>query len=73
VVTLNAALLELVTEGELYWRACDFPVRSANQASAPAEPFEEDLASAKAGERLFRLAARRIQQPSDPPAGARAG
>jgi predicted lipid-binding transport protein (Tim44 family) len=41
VVTLNAALLELVTEGELYWASVRFSGSIREKASAPAEPFEE--------------------------------
>ncbi len=41
VVTLNAALLELVTEGELYWASVRFSGSIRGEASAPAEPFEE--------------------------------
>ncbi len=40
-VTLNAALLELVTEGELYWASVRFSGSIREEASAPAEPFEE--------------------------------
>ncbi len=41
VVTLNAALLELVTEGELYWASVRFSGSIREEASAAAEPFEE--------------------------------
>ena len=41
VVTLNAALLEVVTEGELHWASVRFSGSIREQASAPAEPFEE--------------------------------
>ncbi len=41
VVTLNAALLELVTEGELYWASVRFSGSIREEASAPAESFEE--------------------------------
>jgi predicted lipid-binding transport protein (Tim44 family) len=41
VVTLNAALLELVTEGELHWASVRFSGSIRDEASAPAEPFEE--------------------------------
>ena len=41
VVTLNAALLELVTEGELHWASVRFSGSIREEASAPAEPFEE--------------------------------
>ena len=41
VVTLNAALLELVTEGELYWASVRFSGSIREEASAPAQPFEE--------------------------------
>jgi len=41
VVTLNASLLELVTEGELYWASVRFSGSIREEASAPAEPFEE--------------------------------
>ena len=41
VVTLNAALLELVTEGELYWASVRFSGSIREEANALAEPFEE--------------------------------
>jgi len=41
VVTLNASLLELVTEGELHWASVRFSGSIREAASAPAEPFEE--------------------------------
>jgi len=41
VVTLNASLLELVTEGELYWASVRFSGSIREEASASAEPFEE--------------------------------
>ncbi len=41
VVTLNAALLELVTEGGLHWASVRFPGSIREEANAPAEPFEE--------------------------------
>ncbi|HYS57552.1 MAG TPA: Tim44-like domain-containing protein [Burkholderiales bacterium] len=41
LVTLNAALLELVTEGELYWASVRFSGSIREEASAAAEPFEE--------------------------------
>jgi predicted lipid-binding transport protein (Tim44 family) len=41
VVTLNAALLELVTEGELHWASVRFSGSIREEANAPAEPFEE--------------------------------
>ena len=41
VVKLNAALLELVTEGGLHWASVRFSGAIREQASAPAEPFEE--------------------------------
>src|SRR5712691_2768529 len=41
VVTLNAALLELVTEGELHWASVRFSGSIREEAKAPAEPFEE--------------------------------
>jgi predicted lipid-binding transport protein (Tim44 family) len=41
VVTLNAALLELVTEGELHWASVRFSGSIREETSAPAEPFEE--------------------------------
>jgi len=64
VVTLNASLLELPSpEGELYWRACDFPVRSAKKASALAEPFEEIWHLRKAGERASGWLLAGMQQP----------
>jgi predicted lipid-binding transport protein (Tim44 family) len=41
VVTLNAALLEVVTERDLYWASVRFSGSLREEASAPAEPFEE--------------------------------
>jgi len=41
VVTLDAALLELVTEGGLHWASVRFSGSIREAASAPAEPFEE--------------------------------
>ena len=41
VVTLNAALLELVTEGELHWASVRFSGSIREEASAPTEAFEE--------------------------------
>lgn len=41
VVTLNSALLELVTEGGLYWASVRFSGSIREEASSPAEPFEE--------------------------------
>jgi predicted lipid-binding transport protein (Tim44 family) len=41
VVTLNAALLELVTEGELHWASVRFSGSIRDEATALAEPFEE--------------------------------
>ncbi len=41
VVTLNAALLELVTEGELHWASVRFSGSIREEANALAEPFEE--------------------------------
>jgi len=41
VVTMNAALLELVTEGELHWASVRFSGSIREEASAPAERFEE--------------------------------
>ena len=41
VVKLNAALLELVTEGGLHWASVRFSGAIREEASAPAEPFEE--------------------------------
>ena len=41
VVTLNAALLEVVTEGELHWASVRFSGSIREEAGAPAEPFEE--------------------------------
>jgi predicted lipid-binding transport protein (Tim44 family) len=41
VVMLNAALLEVVTERDLYWASVRFSGSMREQASAPAEPFEE--------------------------------
>jgi len=41
VVTLNAALLELVTEGGLHWASVRFSGSIREQAGAPAGPFEE--------------------------------
>jgi len=61
-------LLEARTEGELYWRACDFPVRSATRRAHRPSLFEE-IWICESGERLFRLAARRDTTASCPPAG----
>ena len=41
VVTLNAALVELVTEGGLHWASVRFSGSIREQAGAPAAPFEE--------------------------------
>jgi predicted lipid-binding transport protein (Tim44 family) len=41
VVTLNASLLEVVTERDLHWASVRFSGSIREQASAPAEPFEE--------------------------------
>jgi predicted lipid-binding transport protein (Tim44 family) len=41
VVSLNAALLELVTEGELHWASVRFSGSIREEANALAEPFEE--------------------------------
>jgi len=41
VVTLNAALLEVVTEGELHWASVRFSGSIREEPSALAEPFEE--------------------------------
>src|SRR6266540_3655603 len=41
VVTLNAALLELVTKGGLHWASVRFSGSIREQAGAPAAPFEE--------------------------------
>jgi predicted lipid-binding transport protein (Tim44 family) len=41
VVILNAALLELVTEGGLHWASVRFSGSIREEASAAAEPFEE--------------------------------
>jgi len=41
VVTLNAALLELVTEGDLHWASVRFSGSIRDEATALAEPFEE--------------------------------
>ncbi len=41
VVTLNAALLELVTEGGLHWASVRFSGSIREEANALAEPFEE--------------------------------
>jgi len=64
VVTLNAALLELVTEGELYWASVRFSGSIREEASAPAEPFEEiwHLRKPVNGSSGWLLAG--IQQPS---------
>jgi len=64
VVTLNAALLELVTEGELYWASVRFSGSMREEASAPAEPFEEiwHLRKPVNGSSGWLLAG--IQQPS---------
>jgi len=41
VVTLNAALLELVTEGSIHWASVRFSGSIREKAQAAAEPFEE--------------------------------
>jgi predicted lipid-binding transport protein (Tim44 family) len=41
VVSLNAALLELVTEGDLHWASVRFSGSIREEANALAEPFEE--------------------------------
>jgi predicted lipid-binding transport protein (Tim44 family) len=41
VVTLNAALLELVTEGALHWASVRFSGSIRERVGAPAAPFEE--------------------------------
>jgi predicted lipid-binding transport protein (Tim44 family) len=41
VVTLNASLLELVTEGDLHWASVRFSGAIREDAKAAAEPFEE--------------------------------
>jgi predicted lipid-binding transport protein (Tim44 family) len=41
VVTLNAALLEMVTEGGLHWASVRFSGSIREEANALAEPFEE--------------------------------
>jgi predicted lipid-binding transport protein (Tim44 family) len=41
VVTLNATLLELVTEGGLHWASVRFSGSIREQAGTPAGPFEE--------------------------------
>jgi predicted lipid-binding transport protein (Tim44 family) len=41
VVTLNAALLEVVAERDLYWASVRFSGSLREESSAPAEPFEE--------------------------------
>ena len=41
VVKLDAALLELVTERDLHWASVRFSGSIREDASAPAEPFEE--------------------------------
>jgi predicted lipid-binding transport protein (Tim44 family) len=41
VVTLNASLLEVVTERDLHWASVRFSGSIREEASAPAEPFEE--------------------------------
>jgi len=41
VVTLNAALLEIVTEKDLHWASVRFSGSIREESRAPAEPFEE--------------------------------
>jgi len=41
VVTLNASLLELVTESDLHWASVRFSGSMREEARAVAEPFEE--------------------------------
>jgi len=41
VVTLNASLLELVTEGDLHWASVRFSGAIREDARTAAEPFEE--------------------------------
>jgi predicted lipid-binding transport protein (Tim44 family) len=41
VVTLNAALLEIVSEGDLHWASVRFSGSIREESHAPAEPFEE--------------------------------
>ena len=41
VVTLNASLLELVTERDLHWASVRFSGSIREESRAPAEPFEE--------------------------------
>lgn len=41
VVTLNASLLELVTESDLHWASVRFSGSIREESRAPAEPFEE--------------------------------
>src|SRR5882672_1641133 len=64
VVKLNAALLELVTEGGLHWASVRFSGSIREEASAPAEPFEEiwHLQKAAKGSSGWLLAG--IQQPN---------
>ena len=64
VVTLNAQLLELVTEGELHWASVRFSGSIREDAKAPAEPFEEiwNLRKPVNGSSGWLLAG--IQQPS---------
>jgi len=61
VVTLNASLLELVTEGELYWASVRFfPVRSAKRRAHWPSRSRRSGTCEKPGERRLGLAARRI-------------
>jgi len=65
VVTLNAALLEVVTEGELHWASVRFSGSIREEASARPRHSRRS-AHAQAIERFLRLAARRIHSPADP-------
>ncbi len=64
VVKLDAALLELVTEGGLHWASVRFSGSIREESSAPAEPFEEiwHLQKAVKGSSGWLLAG--IQQPN---------
>src|SRR5260221_14682194 len=64
VLSLHAALLELATEGKLYWQSVQSYGSIREEASAPAEPFEEiwHLRKPVNGSSGWLLAG--IQQPS---------
>ena len=56
VVTLDASLLEVVTEGNMHWASVRFPVRSA-RCEFRAQRIRRDLEPAKTRRRIRRLAA----------------